>query len=1045
MRSMRSLIAGTVVAMVALGLSTASAEYSWQKPHAKVLPNGDLEWAPELFEFQPEGDVRYIDFEGGNDANPGTREQPWKHHPWDAAAAGRAAGGTADTYVFKGGVTYRGALEVPDGGSGYLTRDPSWGEGEARIYGSEAVTGSWERGAHPAMPGGQTVWHVELDFAPRLVAMVAADDEITRLKLARTPNWEVSDPNNRLSEWWTWDQPEWWLQFQNKNPNLMEVEGKKYHLGVDAEHMDEVGEGAVGGYVWTEYGFPTGNYPYPARVQACDPERKGIAFGGPWFEGPGAMIFAGHRYYLEDRPHYLDEPGEFWFDKKDFGGTLYVRLPGDVDPNTVTIEAAKRIRVINGTEVGDLRVSGLTFRFTNVLWELSEVQFGDPEVHAGVVRVRGAADSVVVDHCRFEHVHLPLRVEAAPGRTVGLVAFNDNVASWADHGVTGISESLRNAEPGDLLEVELLRNKFDHVAFRGSRGRYGSGLRVSCPEICEIAGNIAHRCGIQGIDVYGGKLNGQSHEAPLSRTLIHHNKVVDSLLMASDWGGIETWQGGPFYVFNNISGNPGGLMNWQHKPEEKSGTPRFAFSFYTDGASKNYHFNNIAWGRNNEPGSIYANNSAFQSLIGFANMKFNNTIYRFVNGTRRQGTGGSRMQKYLGNVFQDISEYVFLHHQGKGDPNISHFNNVDNYDFRAMAYAANYMEDPGLGIGVISERGIVHETIRSMARALREFNAAAAAVGEVVPPPLRDPEGGDFRLAEGSPAVDAGVRVFVPWSLYGAVGEWNFVRNNADPAVVIDEHWYMTEACVDRSTYQTCPRYHLRGTGISADDYVTGALEDWTPGALRLDGEEQFLSISHETLVEPYTIQTAPKSKNMADKVRTLSGDEKRTVDMQDNSFTVEAYLRTEDADGLIAGKSDDTGYALRVSGGMPQMELSVAGGSLTVTGTSRLADGRWHHVLAEVDRRAGKIALYVDGKAASLETDGAIPRGSLSNEADFVVGKGLACTLDFLRVSRGTLADARTSIEELYAWQFDGPQFRDFAGHKPAGKRDAGAIEQVD
>jgi hypothetical protein len=40
-------------------------------------------------------------------------------------------------------------------------------------------------------------------------------------------------------------------------------------------------------------------------------------------------------------------------------------------------------------------------------------------------------------------------------------------------------------------------------------------------------------------------------------------------------------------------------------------------------------------------------------------------------------------------------------------------------------------------------------------------------------------------------------------------------------------------------------------------------------------------------------------------------------------------------------------------------------------------------------------------------------------------------------------LADAMTSLEELYAWQFNGPQFRDFAGRRVSGaRRDAGALE---
>ncbi|MBT7165538.1 MAG: hypothetical protein HN904_22365, partial [Victivallales bacterium] len=52
---------------------------------------------------------------------------------------------------------------------------------------------------------------------------------------------------------------------------------------------------------------------------------------------------------------------------------------------------------------------------------------------------------------------------------------------------------------------------------------------------------------------------------------------------------------------------------------------------------------------------------------------------------------------------------------------------------------------------------------------------------------------------------------------------------------------------------------------------------------------------------------------------------------------------------------------------------------------------------------------------------------------------------LDFLRVSRGTLADAETTIEELYEWEFNGPFLRDFSGRAPTGKgRDAGAIEHI-
>jgi hypothetical protein len=77
-------------------------------------------------------------------------------------------------------------------------------------------------------------------------------------------------------------------------------------------------------------------------------------------------------------------------------------------------------------------------------------------------------------------------------------------------------------------------------------------------------------------------------------------------------------------------------------------------------------------------------------------------------------------------------------------------------------------------------------------------------------------------------------------------------------------------------------------------------------------------------------------------------------------------------------------------------------------------------------------------------------PDVSLSNDAGFYVGgtpsgDHLAATIDFLRVARGSLADSRTTIEELYEWQFNGPFLRDFCGNEPVGRRDAGALELTD
>ena len=146
-----------------------------------------------------------------------------------------------------------------------------------------------------------------------------------------------------------------------------------------------------------------------------------------------------------------------------------------------------------------------------------------------------------------------------------------------------------------------------------------------------------------------------------------------------------------------------------------------------------------------------------------------------------------------------------------------------------------------------------------------------------------------------------------------------------------------------------------------------------------------------------------------------------------------------------MASKLAESGYALTVGpdgGGCLTIRAGVVAASLN--STVRINDGKWHHLIAEVDRTADKAAIYVDGKVAGVGSLDAMTKdASLSNTADFIVGKGLVGAVDFLRVCRSTLAESKTSIEELYAWEFNGPFLRDFTGMRPAdGKRDAGAIQ---
>ncbi|MFO8006710.1 MAG: LamG domain-containing protein, partial [Candidatus Brocadiia bacterium] len=687
-------------------------------------------------------------------------------------------------------------------------------------------------------------------------------------------------------------------------------------------------------------------------------------------------------------------------------------------------------------------------------------------------------------------------------------------------------------------------------------------------QLIEVAGNVLDRCYGAGVFIFGGK-GGDRRNKPLIRVLVHHNKVTSPLLNTNDWGGVETWQGGPWYVYNNVSGNPGGYMNWRYNPD-KPGSARFAHAYYMDGSFKNYQFNNIAWGRNNDPSSKYCNTSAFQEIISYQNTVFNNTVFRFFKGTRRQKPEAGR-DKFLGNIWQDISGWVFWHAKptdAEADPNVYQIGETgETFAYHTNAYADNIFHSIAGKIGVFEASGVPRPELEQMRKALQMHDAMAASVGvQAEQPPLRDAEAHDFRPAAGSAAIGRGVRVFVPWALYAMVGEWNFTRNNADPTVVIDEHWYMTPYHVGREQYWTRPTYPLEAVNVDAEDYVAGPLEDWTQGALRLNGQDQYLVLSDEQIDEPFrlkgqaveggwatvTLPTAavpgepfdvvvelaephegqqvavhlhwlkkagfggfnawgglPKAatsvgphtftftaedkpdlatfsatvflsptgdwgdRTMVDRIHiekgqsgsepetrevalggeqatrwiTVSGQDLKTPETYNSSFLIEAYFRTDaGASGVLVEKMGDAGYSVLLDDdGLPRFSVRHGDAAATVRGKAPLNDGEWHHLIAEADREAGELRLYLDG-ALNATTDG-LGSWSLANKADLHVGgtpdgRCLAAELEFVRIARGTLADARTTIEELHEWQFNGPFLRDFTGREPVGKREAGALE---
>ena len=169
------------------------------------------------------------------------------------------------------------------------------------------------------------------------------------------------------------------------------------------------------------------------------------------------------------------------------------------------------------------------------------------------------------------------------------------------------------------------------------------------------------------------------------------------------------------------------------------------------------------------------------------------------------------------------------------------------YAIDTDAYARNVFYDVGESFGVFEPSGRWHNTLHGVPRCPGKLPTAGRErrASWLNRPPLRDAAAHDFRPSARSAARGLGAKVFVPWSLYETVAEWNFCPIPGDPARILDEHWCMSPYYTGRDDYYKFPTYPLKGVNVTLKDYENGPLENWTTGALRFNGRDQYAVLAN--------------------------------------------------------------------------------------------------------------------------------------------------------------------------------------------------------
>lgn len=1108
-----------LVVLAALPIVTAASEVT---SLLSPTQNPDLAWNPIPFNPKIQKSIRYIDFDHGMDTNPGSREQPWKHHPWDSNAKSKAASASGiATYIFKKGVTYRGQLKATESGTAktpiHLTVDPQWGTGEAVLTGAEILPAEWrpctaEQAEMLPLPSRQSTFCLPTPMPKITQGLWITGESNVPIHLARYPNWGKNTSSDPRAQWFELDSVEMEMEIGLSNtvgikpgdwlasertalkairPKIVGISNQwmviavtPQHVTVHATHWPKGGlnngtkltNGSVSPYVTSTSGTHSLNRRLYDKDILSKPDigdlagaiirsevpntqhiYTGIVLGNDSRKGflradlrvsPNSGPRKFDRYALEGLPRFLDIPGEVASGPDASGrNILYLRLPGDRDPNEVKIEVPTRPSIIGIEHQKHIEISGLTFRLVSLPTPGSR-EARNAALYSAALQIRGNTAHINVHHCNFDHLETGI-IAYPTGENSGEVLDNllvtDNDFSDIDGSAIILGSGLERygyIGKARLVHATVLRNRIRSTGelplAHWGQGASGHAIDINGAEVAEVAYNHVQDTGGAGINVYLGNAYGKSKTPlPFLRGLIHHNKVSNSLLGVQDYGGIESWLGGPMYIYNNISINPVGYGHGIYKRNDRKGSFKegsYGVGIYLDGQYKGYVFNNIVWGYNNDTHSGKYNAAAFNEATGFLNTVFNNTFMRFGVGLHK-GMDQLNRSAYLGNLLLDMGHSFILQ-----EPRQS-------IEYETLAYARNIFHGNPEIFGQLGRRTRPSHSLAEWRAFLRRKNALASETGTVsTVPVIQNTDTPDFHPTPESPAIDRGAKVFVPWALSRVVGEWHFYKAAA-PGLVRDESLNMNQTWLRRSMFQDIPRLDLECPQTDESDYTWGELENWIAGALTFDGRTRYCKIDNASLKAGFTWNDTKTNES-----GTFSGIDRDTVDIDKESFLIEAVLATEprsSAFGILT-KHRDQGYSLDIDqDGALLLSLDSGKSRFQARSRTQINDGRWHHIIVEIDRlHRNQVTFFIDGKQdVIVKTTQADIGYSLLNDGDFQVGRSSAGffhgKIDFLRLSKGTLADAETTIQELYDWQFSGPSLHDFTGAAPNGAaRDAGAVE---
>lgn len=496
----------------------------------------------------------------------------------------------------------------------------------------------------------------KLNDLPRfLVELDNQGNVITRLPLARAPNWSVTTEWKYHEFWWAADGGATAAGCDpatNSNVNCDYASRSMTQLTDRTDDTSPTGIlpgnlttlGDLTGATLVAIDTKQGHYVYRRTIIAHNISAGTVTVDAPCEHDPGSGdpgLGWGTKYYVEGNPSLLDTPGEWWYDKISRRLYLWPRVAGN--PATMNVEISRQDVGFSLTNRSYITLDGLTLEFFN---DSGVAESNDP----GTRSFNNTVRNMTIRYANHG-IDLHQSVDDVPDNITNGFTLEHSEVGYMDTDAIHLAYYWKNGMAPDsfthagITNTVIKDNELHHLSFRSSRDS-AAGVLIEYPDKLRFESNNVHHVAHNGVQfalsvIQSNRQWGFSPtEIKTGEILVKDNIFERACQVTTDCGALKFWGNPPNeHVFRDvlITGNVfRDTFGWTFISEKRkgwSGGPSSdvigmgGFGLYLDMASGIHAYRNIAYNNafagfmvgppSRDGDMVLYNNIVANSLYGF--------------------------------------------------------------------------------------------------------------------------------------------------------------------------------------------------------------------------------------------------------------------------------------------------------------------------------------------------------------------------------------------------------------------------------------------